>query len=90
MVKIDEKLYQEIKDYCKLNKLRTGDFVNDLLKKAFTVEKYGDRPPFFNDSPKQPKTIVVDDTTTTTPKENETTSTTIVENKPKVTIRKIK
>jgi hypothetical protein len=44
MVEIDKKLYQEIKDYCKLNDLVIKDFVNKLLKKAFTVEKYGEKP----------------------------------------------
>lgn len=44
MVEIDKKLYQEIKDYCKLNDLVIKDFVNKLLKKALTVEKYGDKP----------------------------------------------
>ena len=44
MVEIDKKLYQEIKDYCKLNNLVIKDFVSKLLRKAFTIEKYGDRP----------------------------------------------
>ena len=44
MVEIDKKLYQEIKDYCKLNNLVIKDFVNKLLRKALTVEKYGDKP----------------------------------------------
>ena len=44
MVEIDKKLYQEIKDYCKLNDLVIKDFVNKLLRKALTVEKYGDKP----------------------------------------------
>lgn len=44
MVEIDKKLYQEIKDYCKLNNLVIKDFVNKLLRKSFTIEKYGDKP----------------------------------------------
>ena len=44
MVEIDKRLYQEIKDYCKLNNLVIKDFVSKLLRKAFTIEKYGDRP----------------------------------------------
>lgn len=44
MVEIEKKLYQEIKDYCKLNDLVIKDFINKILKKAFTVEKYGDKP----------------------------------------------
>ena len=46
-VNIDDKLYQEIREYCRLNKLTISVFVNDLLKKNFMVEKYDDAPPFF-------------------------------------------
>ena len=46
-VNIEDKLYQDIKEYCKLNKLTIIVFVNDLLKKNFMVEKYDDAPPFF-------------------------------------------
>ena len=46
-VNIEDKLYESIKDYCKLNKLTIGTFINDLLKKNFMVEKYDDAPPFF-------------------------------------------
>lgn len=44
MVEIENKLYSEIKEYCKLNGLVIKDFINKLLKKAFTVEKYGEKP----------------------------------------------
>lgn len=44
MVEIEQKLYNDIKQYCKLNGLVIKDFVNKLLKKAFTVEKYGEKP----------------------------------------------
>lgn len=43
---IDKTLYQEIKEYCKLNNLKVKDFINTLLRKAFTIEKYGEKPPF--------------------------------------------
>jgi hypothetical protein len=46
-VNIEDKLYQDIKDYCRLNKLTISVFVNDLLRKNFMVEKYDDAPPFF-------------------------------------------
>ena len=46
-VNIEDKLYQDIKEYCKLNKLTISVLVNDLLKKNFMVEKYDDAPPFF-------------------------------------------
>lgn len=44
MVEIENKLYSEIKEYCKLNGLVIKDFINKILKKAFTIEKYGDKP----------------------------------------------
>lgn len=47
MVDIEEKLYSDIKKYCKVNNLKIGEFINKLLKKAFMVEKYGEKPPFF-------------------------------------------
>lgn len=44
MVEIEQKLYNDIKEYCKLNHLVIKDFVNKLLRKAFTIEKYGEKP----------------------------------------------
>lgn len=42
----DNKLLSDIESYCKLNGLDSDKFVNDLLKKAFMVEKYGEKPSF--------------------------------------------
>lgn len=47
MIKIDDKLKEEIKQYCALNKLKMGEFVNKLLKESFIREKYGEKPPMF-------------------------------------------
>ena len=43
-IEIKDKLYKDIESYCTLNELNFNDYVNDLLKKAFMEEKYGDRP----------------------------------------------
>lgn len=43
-VKIQDKLYQEILDYCAINKLDVEKFINNVLKMRFMVEKYGERP----------------------------------------------
>lgn len=53
MVEIDTKLYNDIKLYCKTNNLIIKDFINKLLKKAFTIEKYGETPfvSFVNEMP---------------------------------------
>ena len=47
---LDTKLHNEIKEYCKLNDLKVNSFINELLKKAFMREKYGEAP--FNVKPK--------------------------------------
>lgn len=47
-MQLDDKLYKEIKEYCELNKLKTRDFIHDILKKAFLKEKYGETPFEFN------------------------------------------
>lgn len=67
MIELDKKLHKEIKEYCQLNGLVMKDFVNKLLKKAFTVEKYGDKP--FNyangtivDNEKKQDEIIPEDT----------------------------
>ena len=41
---INDKLYKEIVSYCELNGLDTVQFINDLLKKSFMIEKYGEKP----------------------------------------------
>ena len=42
---IKSELYDDISEYCRLNDLGDVDlFINNLLKTAFTIEKYGSRP----------------------------------------------
>lgn len=43
-VKIDEKLYNSISEYCNINNLKICNFINELLKKQFMLEKYGIKP----------------------------------------------
>ena len=43
-MEIDKKLYSEIKQYCELNNLKITHFVNEILRKAFNIEKYGNTP----------------------------------------------
>ena len=38
------KLYYDIQLYCVLNKLDFDEYITDLLKKSFMLDKYGDRP----------------------------------------------
>ena len=41
---LDVDLEKEIKAYCKLNNLKFTVFVNDMIRKQFSIEKYGDIP----------------------------------------------
>lgn len=59
-VNIEDKLYHDIREYCRLNKLTISVFVNDLLKKNFMVEKYDDAPPFFKKKKPEIETVQVD------------------------------
>ena len=43
-MEIDKKLNNDITAYCKENGLNKKDFINKLLKKAFNIEKYGEKP----------------------------------------------
>ena len=43
-MEVDKKLYEEIKEYCTLNGLKPKEYINDLLKKAFMEDKYGNKP----------------------------------------------
>ena len=40
----DSELYGRIVEYCKINGLKIGSFVTEMLKKQFMVEQYGDTP----------------------------------------------
>jgi hypothetical protein len=57
-MEIKERLLKDINDYCKLNGLDSEKFVNNLLKKAFLVEKYGDKPSFFSKEVKSKRIVV--------------------------------
>lgn len=56
-ISIDEKLYSDIKEYCELNGLKITEFVESLLRKTFTLEKFGDVP--FGKVDKDPEPVVV-------------------------------
>ena len=47
-MQLDKQLYDEINDYCKLNNLKTRDFIHRILREAFNTEKYGNSPFAFN------------------------------------------
>lgn len=50
---LEKKLLKELTAYCELNGLDLKKYVNKLLKSAFTLDKYGDRP--FSNSEEKPK-----------------------------------
>lgn len=41
---IDKELEKEIREYCKMNDMKYTQFVNEMLRKQFSIEKYGDIP----------------------------------------------
>lgn len=43
-MEINKKLHDEIKEYCKLNNLKMGEYVNKLLRQAFNIDKFGISP----------------------------------------------
>ena len=43
-VEIKDKLFKEITSYCEINNLEVEKYINDLLKKEFMIDKYGERP----------------------------------------------
>lgn len=47
-MQIDKHLYDEINEYCKLNGLKTRDFIHKILREAFNKEKFGESPFAFN------------------------------------------
>ena len=47
-IEIKDKLYKDIESYCTLNELDINQYVNNLLKKSFMLDKYGERPPISN------------------------------------------
>ena len=59
-MQLDKKLYDEINEYCKINGLKTRDFIHKKLQEAFLLEKYGDKPFFsfsFKSVPIEDETI---------------------------------
>jgi hypothetical protein len=52
---IEDKLLKDITSYCELNNIDVATFVNDKLKKALMLEKYGERPFKVKPKPKQDK-----------------------------------
>lgn len=48
---IDNKLLNEIKDYCKLNDISDiNHLINKMLKQGFTIEKFGHKPEGVNEN----------------------------------------
>lgn len=41
-IELDNLLYNEIKDFCAINKIEEKDFLSEIIGKYFLLEKYGD------------------------------------------------
>jgi hypothetical protein len=44
LVTIKDKLFKDIHSYCSINGLDVETYINDMLKKSFMIEKYGNKP----------------------------------------------
>ena len=44
LVTIKDKLFKDIHSYCSINDLDVETYINDMLKKSFMIEKYGNKP----------------------------------------------
>jgi len=75
MINLNQNLIKEIEQYCKLNDLDINVFVNDLLKKSFLLEKYGEKPDILLNKKTENKVQAE-------PKTNEVNKTTIQDKKP--------
>lgn len=49
---IKDELILDIKEYCSLNNILFEKFINELIRDAFTIVKYGVSPPFLSDEKK--------------------------------------
>ena len=43
-IQISNELYSEIFEYCKINGLKVSNFITEMVRKQFMIEKYGDTP----------------------------------------------
>ena len=57
-INIDDKLYETIELFCKENELDMKEYINSLLLRAFTIEKFGEAPPFFKKSTEDTTTLI--------------------------------
>ena len=52
-MEIDKKLHDEIREYCRYNNIKIGEYINSLLRKAFNEDRYGTMPfPLMKDEEK--------------------------------------
>lgn len=62
-MQLDKRLYEEIGEYCKLNGLKTRDFIHKILKEAFLKEKYGETPFFIKNNNIENEKVVEENAT---------------------------
>ena len=44
LITIKDRLFKDIQSYCSINGLDIETYINDILKKSFMIEKYGEKP----------------------------------------------
>lgn len=96
-MEINKKLAQDISLYCKVNELDEDKYLNDLIRSAFMIDKYGNRPSVLGSVKEHvdqefKKDVIVSSYSFTVDfneKENAINGTVETEGKPKRKIRKL-
>lgn len=61
-ISIDLNLFNEISDYCKLNNIKISAAIENMLRKQFLIEKWGEIPQIFAEKqveiPKQEEIVI--------------------------------
>lgn len=47
-IKIDDRIYNNLKEYCYYNKLKINKYITDCIEKSLYTDKYGDLNNIFN------------------------------------------
>lgn len=75
-INIDDRIYNNLKEYCDYNKLKINKYITDCIEKALYIDKYGDLNTIFNS-----ESIIPQKTVTAKLEEKQENAETVNENK---------
>lgn len=75
-ISIDDRIYNNLKEYCYYNKLKINKYIADCVEKALYIDKYGDLNDIFNTEHVAPPKPIVEQLN-----EKQEHTETIIENK---------